>query len=370
MFDPETKGLAIGNVPELAAAHSRHARPETNPLSDALQNKSNGITSSVKTVEAFHYTCYLPHNNHLFELDGLKPYPIDHGPVPDDQTWHDMARQVVTSRISAATGGELSHDIRYNLMAVVPCQIHCYTQKLNGLKRDFNLTRLALLSVAKSLSLDSKELDALTERLSTEQLDSQSNFVNDSTAGITLNSTESLKAESASEKSSDVDSAGGSTSSQTNTLNKNSESESSKHTDLAHLKNLTDLKKFMLEQNLLKYWKQNEVVEVDSVPAVTDDGGAIEIQTVSDGVSVISGIEEEIKQCNHSLKEEIEKRKKYEVDDARRTHDYVPFISLFLAMLEERKLLSPLLGENLVVRKRQSVTLPRTAKSKNKRRRR
>ena len=59
MFDPEMKGLARGNLPKLAAAHNRYARPETNPWSDALQNKSNGITSPLRTVEAFHYTCYL-----------------------------------------------------------------------------------------------------------------------------------------------------------------------------------------------------------------------------------------------------------------------------------------------------------------------
>jgi hypothetical protein len=30
-------------------------------------------------MEAFHFVSYVPIHGHLFELDGLKPYPIDHG---------------------------------------------------------------------------------------------------------------------------------------------------------------------------------------------------------------------------------------------------------------------------------------------------
>ena len=43
-----------------------------------LPEKQQGIATT-KTMEAFHFVSYVPINNHLFELDGLKPYPIDHG---------------------------------------------------------------------------------------------------------------------------------------------------------------------------------------------------------------------------------------------------------------------------------------------------
>jgi Ubiquitin carboxyl-terminal hydrolase, family 1 len=33
--------------------------------------------------EAFHFVSYVLVNGHLFELDGLKPYPIDHGKPVD-----------------------------------------------------------------------------------------------------------------------------------------------------------------------------------------------------------------------------------------------------------------------------------------------
>ena len=35
--------------------------------------------STGRAMEAFHFVSYVPINDRLFELDGLKPYPIDHG---------------------------------------------------------------------------------------------------------------------------------------------------------------------------------------------------------------------------------------------------------------------------------------------------
>lgn len=43
-----------------------------------LHEKSHGISTG-RTVEAFHFVSYVPIAGRLFELDGLKPYPIDHG---------------------------------------------------------------------------------------------------------------------------------------------------------------------------------------------------------------------------------------------------------------------------------------------------
>lgn len=30
-------------------------------------------------MDAFHFVSYVPISGHLFELDGLRPFPIDHG---------------------------------------------------------------------------------------------------------------------------------------------------------------------------------------------------------------------------------------------------------------------------------------------------
>ena len=52
-------------------------RPET---SKPVPEKQAGL-SSVRAMdsETFHFVSYVPIHGHLFELDGLKPHPIDHG---------------------------------------------------------------------------------------------------------------------------------------------------------------------------------------------------------------------------------------------------------------------------------------------------
>ncbi|XP_075795613.1 ubiquitin carboxyl-terminal hydrolase BAP1 isoform X2 [Pelodiscus sinensis] len=128
-FSPESKGYAIGNAPELAKAHNSHARPEPRHLPE----KQNGI-SAVRTMEAFHFVSYVPIKGRLFELDGLKVYPIDHGPWAEDEEWTDKARRVIMERIGLATAGEPYHDIRFNLMAVVPDRRMKYEARLHVLK--------------------------------------------------------------------------------------------------------------------------------------------------------------------------------------------------------------------------------------------
>uniref|UniRef100_A0A8C1RUM3 ubiquitinyl hydrolase 1 n=1 Tax=Cyprinus carpio TaxID=7962 RepID=A0A8C1RUM3_CYPCA len=130
-FSPESKGYAIGNAPELAKAHNSHARPEPRHLPE----KQNGI-SAVRTMEAFHFVSYVPIKDRLFELDGLKAYPIDHGPWGEDEEWTDKARRVIMERIGLATAGEPYHDIRFNLMAVVPDRRIKYEYKLDILKQN------------------------------------------------------------------------------------------------------------------------------------------------------------------------------------------------------------------------------------------
>lgn len=59
------------------------SRPEPRHLPE----KQNGL-SAVRTMEAFHFVSYVPITGRLFELDGLKVYPIDHGrPSEEGACW-------------------------------------------------------------------------------------------------------------------------------------------------------------------------------------------------------------------------------------------------------------------------------------------
>ncbi|XP_036227891.2 ubiquitin carboxyl-terminal hydrolase calypso isoform X2 [Bactrocera oleae] len=126
---PENKGWAIGNTPELACAHNSHAMPQAKRRLD--RSSVSGVSTGRFTGEAFHFVSYVPISGHLFELDGLKPYPIDHGPWKDHEDWTDKFRCIMADRLGIATGEQ---DIRFNLMAVVPDRRIAITHKLKMLR--------------------------------------------------------------------------------------------------------------------------------------------------------------------------------------------------------------------------------------------
>lgn len=64
--------------------------------------------------EAYHFVSLVPINGHLFELDGLKPFPTDHGPWAEGEDWTDKFRRVMAERLGR-DAGEQVHDIRWVL---------------------------------------------------------------------------------------------------------------------------------------------------------------------------------------------------------------------------------------------------------------
>ena len=147
-MSPDNKGLAIGNCPQLAVAHNSHAAPRARrrierPTSSSLATAARGASSQ----ETFHFVSYVPINGRLFELDGLRKYPLDHGPVGDD--WTEKLRSVITSRLGIATGGEPYHDIRFALMALVPDTTTGLQSKLEMLKTNKQIVIKALRQMLK-----------------------------------------------------------------------------------------------------------------------------------------------------------------------------------------------------------------------------
>ncbi|XP_024880562.1 ubiquitin carboxyl-terminal hydrolase calypso [Temnothorax curvispinosus] len=141
---PENKGWAIGNTPELACAHNSHAMPQAK----RRQDKNTGVSTGRFTGEAFHFVSYVPINGRLFELDGLKPYPMDHGPWKEHEEWTEQFRRVITDRLGMATGEQLQ-DIRFNLMAVVPDRRLAISYKLTMLKTNRQIVLEALQQLMK-----------------------------------------------------------------------------------------------------------------------------------------------------------------------------------------------------------------------------
>lgn len=56
--------------------------------------------------DAYHFVTYLPVNDVLYELDGLRKAPVMHAAVEGD--WVDTARETIEARIAAYPAGSVS----------------------------------------------------------------------------------------------------------------------------------------------------------------------------------------------------------------------------------------------------------------------
>ena len=116
-MDPETRGLALSNQETIRTIHNSFARPEPFIFESAPAEDGD---------EVYHFVSYIPHAGSLYELDGLQPGPINHGPWDASESWLDKARQTITQRIVAYSSSE----IRFNLMAIVRDRRHIAAEAL------------------------------------------------------------------------------------------------------------------------------------------------------------------------------------------------------------------------------------------------
>jgi len=138
-MNPENKGWAIGNTPELARAHNLHATPISPNI-----HKTPGATIGKSTIEAYHFISYVPINGHLYELDGLKPYPVDHGQWAENECWKKKCLKVISDRIGATNE---CGNIGFNLMAVIPDKRLAISHQINMLKTNKQIVFDALQQV-------------------------------------------------------------------------------------------------------------------------------------------------------------------------------------------------------------------------------
>ncbi|XP_021370344.1 ubiquitin carboxyl-terminal hydrolase BAP1-like isoform X2 [Mizuhopecten yessoensis] len=421
-MSPEDKGFAIGNMPELASAHNRHARPEPRHLPE----KQQGI-STTKTMEAFHFVSYVPIGGHLFELDGLKPHPIDHGPWRKDEYWTEKFRRVITERLGMATGGEPYHDIRFNLMAVVPDKRQLYEQKLTTLKtnRQIVLETLQQCNVTETdsgmvkvttpgLSAAEKEKymvavkkhGQLPDVIVTRETTSTTFTIDTNSATKTTvvkacpkqesNVGDNVEDTSASERVTTTDIEGGKCDTPAATdsepsrdvttpltietqLSGSSPGPSSESTDTASEAGSC----FSSPNSTLSSCNSPRLAGETSPGGTKREGesshgrhkhrfSSNQAFTPKDLLALLKNVENEIALCETNLKDEIEKKRKYQIDDCRRTHNYDQFICTFLSMLAKEGHLADLVQQQVLANKRHgSVSSGRITKvSLNDRRKR
>lgn len=117
----------------------------------------------------------MPHRSRVngsFAFSALHDSPTNR-PIVDGEMWTEKFRQIVTQRIaqeSQATANDGSHDIRYNLMAVVPDRRVAYLSKLNTLKANRHIVLEALECMMRPTRLPGTRLSTVVRSVSFHEL--------------------------------------------------------------------------------------------------------------------------------------------------------------------------------------------------------
>ena len=119
-FDSTMKGLTLSNSDEIRTVHNSFARQSVFEYDAKAATKDDDV---------FHFVGYVPVNGRLYELDGLKEGPMDHGAIPEGGDWLDVARPVLSARMAKYQAGE----IHFNLMALVQDKLMRYDKEMKAL---------------------------------------------------------------------------------------------------------------------------------------------------------------------------------------------------------------------------------------------
>ncbi|KAF7234242.1 hypothetical protein EG68_09080 [Paragonimus skrjabini miyazakii] len=183
-LSPEAKGMAIGSMPQLAQAHNKHATRSISSIVNPAQStglmpepseaaaaavsaalaSTQGVSNPVPAVESsvsltssttsnssvaqpdtFHFVSYVPFGGFLYELDGLKPDPINHGPLRNpvnEWDWTEQCTDILRQRMQ-------EQDVRYCLMAVVPDRRLHLTKRMCTLNTNLKTIKEIILQKAR-----------------------------------------------------------------------------------------------------------------------------------------------------------------------------------------------------------------------------
>lgn len=293
----------------------------------------------------------------------MKKFPVDHGPVDEKEEWSEKFRKVITQRISEETQSNRfsesqssNHDIRYNLMAVVPNRRSVLLKKLKTLKTSRHLVLEALEKIMRPTRLPEPfDCHNYSKYPSTIEYNATHSFQiigpDNSSSGdqtnimtvasalantpLSIHNTGSPGNSSSTETASEVGSAFNSP--HRIERDNNNEIDENKVNNLIDFKITSDIK---IDQKTAKLLE--ELIASRETPASLS-------KTINpqDLITVYKVISTEIVECEQNLREELEKRKRYKLDDSRRIHNYDEFINTFLLMLAEQKKLPDLLENAL-----------------------
>ncbi|KAJ2851557.1 hypothetical protein IWW36_001041 [Coemansia brasiliensis] len=157
----DMRGLALTNCDQIRDVHNSFVRPEAF-LSDEKR-------PATEDDDVFHFISYVPVNGRLYELDGLKGSPVDHGKTSN---WLQDVGEVIQKRMNEYSQSE----IRFNLMAVIGDRRKILNKKITSVDADIS----KLLQRLEALRLD----DRAESREEASRVESQIGMLNSERAGL------------------------------------------------------------------------------------------------------------------------------------------------------------------------------------------
>ncbi|CDW53651.1 ubiquitin carboxyl terminal hydrolase BAP1 [Trichuris trichiura] len=288
-MDASEKGQAISEIAEISNAHNSHARQECASLLCAPRKKrrSSSYQAAFVKVDSFHFSSFIYSKGHVYELDGLRDEPLDLGAVPAEVHWTEHFQRLIIGRVFDGHSTS-QQEIRYSLMAVIPCPLYEAQRRLKELEEKLQLLR--------------QELEAETARLTPKTRSSTAsiskglgrflNFLESSSTPLRLRRCACKQTCLKSPPISRLD-------------------ESSRQEEIS-----LDYQIAMAEllTPVLPHAERNKIC----IPRT---------------VALIRYAQAEIERLRSSVAELQQRRNQYIIDDERRVHDYEPFIRTFLLRL-------------------------------------
>ncbi|KAJ1349251.1 hypothetical protein KIN20_004728 [Parelaphostrongylus tenuis] len=114
-IDPASRGLVLSNSEKIRQVHNSFARPTFYELDLNLP----------QSEENYHFITFVPVGNKIYELDGLREFPLEVSVIPDGKSWMEVISPIITERMKRFNDG----DIMFNLMAVVGNMMDKYTRR-------------------------------------------------------------------------------------------------------------------------------------------------------------------------------------------------------------------------------------------------
>ncbi|EJU04119.1 hypothetical protein DACRYDRAFT_20752 [Dacryopinax primogenitus] len=126
-MDPLMSGYSITNSAAIRNAHNALSSSANSPFSI-----DPSLYDQNEKEDAFHFVVYVPVAGQLYELDGLRRAPVQHGGWEGGEGWLDVARRTIQRRIEGYPPGTL----QFSLLAV-------RTDNLPGMEAQLEQARAA-----------------------------------------------------------------------------------------------------------------------------------------------------------------------------------------------------------------------------------